>query len=263
MEDRFGELLQFGKGNPFLDEPAAEEPEPFMDEFFAKVEQIRGQIKQMRGGVIELKQDYTAALDQVDTRRKKKSSQEIDAAVQRTNSLASKIREDLKLVASALPPESNDGLATHERIMKNSHKSLTKEFLDLMQEYQTIQKNYNEKSRDIVKAQVILVNPSATEQDVERAIELGPDQVFAMDRRKAAMESYNYIQNRHDEILKIERSLEEVHQMFVDMAVLVEEQSEVIDRIAFQVQNVKKDVRAATEELREANKIQRQKCSIQ
>lgn len=51
--------------------------------------------------------------------------------------------------------------------------------------------------------------------------------------------------------------------MFVDMAVLVEEQSEVIDRIAFQVQNVKKDVRVATEELREANRIQRQKCSIQ
>lgn len=47
------------------------------------------------------------------------------------------------------------------------------------------------------------------------------------------------------------------------MAVLVEEQSEVIDRIAYQVANVKKDVRAATEELREANRIQRQKCSIQ
>lgn len=96
-----------------------------------------------------------------------------------------------------------------------------------MQEYQTIQNNYNEKSRGIIKASVILVNPNATEADVEKAIQLGPEQalkidlftpelyllwvrwqVFAMDRRKAAMESYNYIQNRHDEILKIERSLE-------------------------------------------------------
>lgn len=64
MEDRLGELLQFGQGNPFLNEPAAEEQEPFLDEFFAKVEQIRSQIKTMRGGVIELKQDYAAALDQ-------------------------------------------------------------------------------------------------------------------------------------------------------------------------------------------------------
>lgn len=51
--------------------------------------------------------------------------------------------------------------------------------------------------------------------------------------------------------------------MFLDMAVLVEEQSEVIDRIAFQVTNVKNDVRTATNELREANKIQRRKCVIQ
>lgn len=65
MEDRLGELLQYGKGNPFLNEPSAEDQEPFMDEFFAKVDQIRAQIKQMRAGVIELKQDYAAALDQV------------------------------------------------------------------------------------------------------------------------------------------------------------------------------------------------------
>src|SRR4051794_35897021 len=65
MEDRLGELRQFGQGNPFMDEAAPEDPEPFLDEFFAKVEEIRGEIKQMRGNVIELKQDYAAALDQV------------------------------------------------------------------------------------------------------------------------------------------------------------------------------------------------------
>lgn len=42
---------------------------------------------------------------QVDTRRKKKSAQEIDAAVQRINALASRIREELKLVAAAVPPD--------------------------------------------------------------------------------------------------------------------------------------------------------------
>ena len=50
--------------------------------------------------------------------------------------------------------------------------------------------------------------------------------------------------------------------MFLDMAVLVEEQSELIDRIAFQVTNVKRDIKIANEELREANKIQRKKCII-
>lgn len=92
-----------------------------------------------------------------------------------------------------------------------------------MQEYQTAQNNFSEKSRDLVKAQVLLVNPAATDQEVritqflpfllivskiERAIEVGPEQLFAMDRRRAAQESYDYIQSRHNEILKIEKSLE-------------------------------------------------------
>lgn len=140
---------------------------------------------------------------------------------------------------------------------------------------------------------MLVANPDATEADIEKAIEQGPEQVFAQGRRQAAQESYDYIQHRHNEILKIEKSLEveptlicvlleihlqEVHQLFVDMAVLVDEQSEVIDRVAFQVSNVKAgssifwllfaplitlDIRLAAEELREANKIKRRQCVIQ
>ena len=32
MEDRLGELLQFGKDNPFMNEPNVEPQEPFMDQ---------------------------------------------------------------------------------------------------------------------------------------------------------------------------------------------------------------------------------------
>lgn len=66
MDDRLHELLQFGQGNPFLG--AADEPneaDPVLDEFFAQIELIKGDIRIMRGNVIELKQDYADILDQV------------------------------------------------------------------------------------------------------------------------------------------------------------------------------------------------------
>jgi len=266
MEDRLAELKQLGQGNPFATPAphAEEEGDPTLDEFFQATEKIRGEIKEMRGIVIELKADYADALNQVDSRKKRKNAQELETSVSKINGLASRIREELKQIATHLPPDSQEGgFNTQERIMKTAHKSLLKEFLDLMQDYQTIQNNYNEKSRDLVKTQMLIVNPAATEQDIEKAIEQGPDQVFAMDRRRAAQESYDYIQSRHNEILKIEKSLEEVHQMFLDMAVLVEEQSEVIDRIAYQVSNAKRDIKLAKEDLKEANRIQRRKCVVQ
>lgn len=104
--------------------------------------------------------------------------------------------------------------------MKNAHKSLLKDFLEVMQDYQTTQNNYNEKTRDLVKTQVLVGNPNATEEEIERAIDLGPEQLLAGNRRRAAQESYDYIQSRHDEILKIERSLEvRVHLCFRSHAV--------------------------------------------
>ena len=50
-----------------------------------------------------------------------------------------------------------------------------------------------------------------------------------------ANESYNYVVSRHKEVLNLEKNLQEVHQLFVDMAALVDREEEVINRIAFRV----------------------------
>ena len=54
-----------------------------------------------------------------------------------------------------------------------------------------------------------------------------------------ANESYNYVQQRHKEVMKLEQSIQEVNQLFVDMAGLVDQQGEVVDRISHNVTNAK------------------------
>jgi len=180
-----------------------------------------------------------------------------------TNATAGHLRDELQKLGKYTLSEV-DGLMTEDRIKKNIHTSLLEDFLDLMQDYQGIQNKHNEEMRKLVKTQVLLVDPKATDEDVEKAIEAGPQLIFASDRAKAAAESLKYIQNKHTEILKLEKSLEEVHQLFVDMAVLVQEQSETINRIGYQVVNAKKDILTGTDDLRKANKIQnRRVCIIQ
>jgi len=132
-----------------------------------------------------------------------------------------------------------------------------------MHEFQAVQGSYNERSRGIIKTQVQLVNPNASDEDIQKAIENGPDQIFSTsERAKVAAEALTYIQDRHKEILKLQKSLEEVHQMFLDLAALVEQQGETIDRIAFNISHAKEDVLKATEELRQANKQSRRGCSV-
>ena len=66
------------------------------------------------------------------------------------------------------------------------------------------------------------------------------------------------IEARHADIKKLEQSIFELHEMFVDMANLVESQGEMIDRIEFHVGKAVEYVKAGTEDTRKALKLQRE-----
>lgn len=66
------------------------------------------------------------------------------------------------------------------------------------------------------------------------------------------------IEARHADIKKLEQSIFELHEMFVDMANLVEGQGELIDRIEFHVGKAVEYVKAGTEDTRKAMKLQRE-----
>ena len=83
-----------------------------------------------------------------------------------------------------------------------------------------------------------------SQEEIQRKINSGDSAQLQLSSTKldVANESYNYVVARHKEVLKLERSLQEVHQLFVDMAALVDQQGEVIDRIAFRIAFAKEEV---------------------
>lgn len=84
-----------------------------------------------------------------------------------------------------------------------------------------------------------------------------------MDRNHAAAkDALTYIENRHREILRLEQSIRELHQLFVDMAVLVEAQGELIDQIEYNVSQSVAYTRKTNEELRAANKLQKKSRKV-
>lgn len=65
------------------------------------------------------------------------------------------------------------------------------------------------------------------------------------------------MKERHHDILAIERSIKELHQMFVDMALIVEQQGELVDRIEDHVGNTLEYTEHAALEMRQAVEKQR------
>merc|ERR1712228_752600 len=72
----------------------------------------------------------------------------------------------------------------------------------------------------------------------------------------AAKQTLADIEARHGDIIKLETSIKELHDMFMDMAMLVESQGEMIDRIEYHVEHAVDYVQTATQDTKKALKYQ-------
>lgn len=246
--------------NPYLGVTREDVDDPYLAEFYQVIKLMRADLKQMDQNVTSLQQATNEKIHSIDGKR---AGNQVDSLIDQINGAAQKLRAQLDRIGEHTKTMEQVE-CTDDRIVFNIRGALMSQYVLTMQRYQEIQTNYNDKSRDILITQVKLKNPNASEAEIQAKIDSGDTQQLQIASAKLDManESYNYVAARHKEILKLEKSLQEVHQLFVDMAALVDAQGEVIDRIAFRVANAKADVAIAKDELTEAYRIKRRTCVV-
>lgn len=150
---------------------------------------------------------------------------------------------------------SKEATNTEVRLRTNMHGTLTTKFVELMQHYNDIQTDYDNKYRDRLKREYKIVKPDMPEEEIEEAIQTGESSAFQgeMADRKAAEDALAYIQNRHQDLVRLQASIKELHGLFVDMALLVAKQGELIDQIEYNVTTAQSHMQKATAQLKTAN----------
>merc|ERR1740117_44386 len=118
------------------------------------------------------------------------------------------------------------------RIRKSQHSTLSRKFMSVMSTYNDIQSANKRKYREAIKRQCKIVDPDIKDETVDDLLESGmTTEIFKGKRLDEANQALSDIKDRHEDILRLERSLKELHDMFVDMALLVEEQGAMVDHI--------------------------------
>ncbi|AGO13024.1 AaceriAFL139Wp [[Ashbya] aceris (nom. inval.)] len=121
-------------------------------------------------------------------------------------------------------------------------------FLKLIQDYRITEANYRENNKEQAKRQYRIIQPEATDDEVEAAIsDVGGQQIFSQallsaNRRGEAKTALAEVQARHQELLKLEKTMAELTQLFNDMEHLVIEQQEQVEFIDKQVEEAQQDV---------------------
>lgn len=139
------------------------------------------------------------------------------------------------------------------------HATLSRRFVEVMSDYNTTQTDYRERCKGRIQRQLEITGRSVQGEELENMLESGNPAVFTQGiimETQQAKQSLADIEARHRDIIKLENSIRELHDMFVDMAMLVESQGEMIDRIEFNVEKSVEYVDTAVADTKKALEYQ-------
>ncbi|XP_060699881.1 syntaxin-2 [Chiloscyllium punctatum] len=257
MKDRLGDLHAY-KENYDDEVTITVEKEQFMDEFFHQVEEIRGYIDQIAENVEEVKKKHSVILSAPNPEGKTKEElEELTLSIKR---IANRVRNKLKIIEQSIKTEDNENQSSVDlRIRKTQHSTLSRKFANVMTEYNEIQILFRERSKGRIQRQLEITGRTTTDDELEEMLESGNPSIFTSDiisDTQITRQALNEIESRHKDIIKLEASIRELHDMFVDMAMLVEQQGEMINNIETNVVNATEYIERAKEETKKAVRYQ-------
>ncbi|PIA52663.1 hypothetical protein AQUCO_01000496v1 [Aquilegia coerulea] len=157
-----------------------------------------------------------------------------------------------------------------DRARTSVTNGLRKKLKELMMDFQELRQKMMSEYREMVGRRYFTVTGEYPEEDViEKIITNGEgggedflQNAIQQHGRGKVLETVVEIKDRHDTAKEIEKSLLELHQVFLDMAVMVEAQGEQMDDIEHHVMHAAQYVKDGSKNLKTAKDYQRssRKC---
>jgi len=264
MKDRLAEFRGFQQELP----PEYEETDlealegiqnnPF-DDFFKQIDMIQQNIHGIQENVQEIKKKHSDILSAPSPDDRVK--EELEQLMTEVKRSADKIKLNLKKMENNIKEQesTNRGNYADIRIKKCQHSALSREFVEVMTDYNNVQNDYRENCKGRIKRQLTIVDKSYDDDVLEDMLESGNPQIFQQDiitETQQAKQSLREIEARHNDIIKLEKSIKELHDIFIDMAILVQSQGEMIDRIEYNVEQASEYVVRAVKDTKKAVRYQ-------
>ncbi|KAK4484849.1 hypothetical protein RD792_007449 [Penstemon davidsonii] len=252
------------KGNPSRDDHDIEmgsrytrsNSELGMESFNKQIQEVEKQVEKLSGLLVKLKEANEESKSVTKASSMKAIRKRMEKDIDEVGKIA---RNNL---ANREKPGCGKGTAV-DRSRMNMTNASTKKFRDLMTEFQTLRQRLDDEYREVVERRVITVTGTRPDEEtINHLIETGnSEQIFQNAMKEAGhgqvLNTLEEIQERHDAVREIEKKLLDLHQIYLDMAVLVEAQGDTLDNIESQVTNAVDHVQSGTTALQNAKKLQR------
>jgi len=216
------------------------------DNFYDEVSDIQGLINQFNADVTRISELQAKSLNSVDGTAPDLAL--LDNQVAQTRDLGNQIKRRIEALKKQPAPRGQEA-------RKNQVNVVAKQFMTALQNYTKVEKEYRQRQRARVERQFKIVKPDATDSEVAAVVDNtdgAGGQIFsqalsASTRYGQSRAAYTEVQDRHEDIKKIERTLEELAQLFNDMSTLVAQQDESVDYIQNTAHDIEQDASKGVE----------------
>lgn len=212
--------------------------------FMNEIQDINNQLDQY-GNLISLisnKQRNLIQEIELNTEDSEYNSRQVDSLIGEAKTL----QDNLKSRISSMQVAS---VHKNEKARIDQIENCRQRFLEEIQEYRIIENQNREQTKLQAERQYKIIKPDASEQEIRAVVEDGSDSqqyfqqaLMQSNRRGEARTVLNEVQTRHRELLKLERTMAELTQLFHDMEELVIEQDQAIQQIDEQVATAQHDI---------------------
>ncbi|KAL0947028.1 hypothetical protein HGRIS_013171 [Hohenbuehelia grisea] len=212
-----------------------------MSAFYSEISSLQDSIRSFNDNVARIGDLHSRSLNNMDDAAAQRNSAQLEELVEDTSALSATLKRRVKAL------ERQGGSGRDGQIRKQQTALVKSKFVEAIQNYQTVEQQFRTKYKQRMERQYKIVKPDATPEEVRAVVnDEGGGQIFSQalmnsNRYGESRAAYREVQERHEDIKRIERTLGELAQLFNDMSVLVEQQDETINVIETAAAGVEKD----------------------
>ncbi|KAI9122107.1 hypothetical protein K1719_006796 [Acacia pycnantha] len=238
-----------------------------LEKFFEEVDSLKKELNELE----RLKESLRTSHEQSKTLHNAKAVKDLRSRMDSDVALALKKAKLIKLRLEALDRSNQDNRSlpgcgpgsSSDRTRTSVVNGLRKKLKDSMDSFNNLRQQISTEYRDTVQRRYYTVtgeNPD--DKTIDLLVSTGESENFLQKAiqqqgRASVMDTIQEIQERHDAVKEIERNLNELHQVFLDMSVLVQTQGGQLDDIESHMARADSYVRDGVQQLHVARKHQK------
>lgn len=232
-----------------------------LDEFLARIGELNDGITNIAENVNKLKTVQNKVLNEPSQQERQKHVATQTTLVQENKAIGRKIQKQIKEEQQKLTKLERDQIIGDVNIRNTQLQSVSKRFLDIWTEYNNAQVEFRDRNKKALLRNIKITDPNSniTVDEIEEKLDKGDVTVLSSIIKESAQakEDLKMLENRHAEMVKLEKGISEVHEMFLDLSYMVNQQGETLDRIEDTVGEAQMQVEEGREQLKQAKKKQK------